>query len=139
MITAAPPSAIHAAPFQMTHFLGALSQVESNNNDEAVGRHHELGRFQIKKILWERFTPLPFSLARFRFNSTKIAEKIISAYVERAEEKGVPANLIPDVIAQWWVMGESHEGPIPAFQRDHIQRIVNLYMDISAASAPGSK
>jgi hypothetical protein len=36
----------------------ALSQIESGNNDRAVGRAGEISRYQIKPRIWERYAPL---------------------------------------------------------------------------------
>jgi len=36
----------------------ALSQIESGNNDRAIGRAGEISRYQIKPKVWERFAPL---------------------------------------------------------------------------------
>lgn len=37
--------------------LRALSQIESNDNDKAKGRHGELSRYQIKKAVWKQHFP----------------------------------------------------------------------------------
>lgn len=37
--------------------LRALSQIESNDNDKAKGRHGELSRYQIKRSVWKQHFP----------------------------------------------------------------------------------
>lgn len=37
--------------------LKALSQIESNDNDKAKGRHGELSRYQIKRSVWKQHFP----------------------------------------------------------------------------------
>ena len=37
--------------------LRAISQIESNDNDKAKGRHGELSRYQIKRSVWKQHFP----------------------------------------------------------------------------------
>lgn len=37
--------------------LRALSQIESNDNDKAKGRHGELSRYQLKRSVWKQHFP----------------------------------------------------------------------------------
>ena len=37
--------------------LRAISQIESNDNDKAKGRHGELSRYQLKRIVWKQHFP----------------------------------------------------------------------------------
>ena len=37
--------------------LRAISQIESNDNDKAKGRHGELSRYQIKRAVWKQHFP----------------------------------------------------------------------------------
>ncbi len=37
--------------------LRALSQIESNDNDQAKGKHGELSRYQIKRSVWKQHFP----------------------------------------------------------------------------------
>ena len=34
--------------------LRAISQIESNDNDKAKGRHGELSRYQLKRAVWKQ-------------------------------------------------------------------------------------
>jgi hypothetical protein len=44
-------------PLQAMDRWSALSEIESGNNDRAVGRAGEISRYQIKPKIWQRYAP----------------------------------------------------------------------------------
>jgi len=60
----------------------ALSQVESGDNDFAVGRAGEISRYQIRRELWAKLTHLPLSQATNSSVAFSVARSIALARSE---------------------------------------------------------
>lgn len=65
----------------MDRFL-ALSQIESGDNDFAVGQAGEISRFQIRRELWQQLTHLPLSQATNSAIAYNVAKSIALARSE---------------------------------------------------------
>ena len=128
MIMPPEPCIIEPAySFNIDRFVEAWGEVQSGGDDFAVGEHGELGRFQIKKSLWEQHCHLPFTLARDRRNSEVVFTRIICDYLLKARMKGCTDSMLPAVVTQWLAVGSSHKGPINLAKKDEISRVLKLY------------
>lgn len=86
----APPAAKHVS---MADLLLALAEVESNSNDNAIGRDGEVSRYQIMPVVWNQYgaglNP------RNPEQSRLVAERILSTRMKNFEKKiGRMPNLV---------------------------------------------
>lgn len=105
-------------------FLYALGACESNNNDAAIGRHGERGRFQIRASTWKAATHFPFLCAHASMTSEYVATTILKMYARILMDHGAAVN--PTNLAQLWNCGTLIGGP-----NDFARRVNNLYLDAS--------
>lgn len=73
--------------------LAAIALVESGNNDFATGLHGEKGRFQMKKMVWEQHTKLPFSCVTNADTAEKVALRHLVWISENLHKPFTVANL----------------------------------------------
>ena len=65
----------------------ALSQIESGDNDFAVGQAGEISRYQIRRELWRRLTHLPLSQATNSVVAFNVAKAIALARSENFRQQ----------------------------------------------------
>lgn len=117
--------------------LKAISQIESNDNDKAKGRHGELSRYQIKKAVWRQHFP---SEKDQRHIPTE-ARRCAKAHLCWLELKLCLAQRIKepnprDLYAAWnlGLEGYSRHGfsfnKLPAHIQDRAQRFTNIYQSL---------
>lgn len=61
----------------------ALGSLESGNNDFAVGKNHEISRYQIKRDVWEEYTSLAASKAKKSAIAWTVARRILEYRIYR--------------------------------------------------------
>ena len=110
--------------------LWAISQVESGGNDHAVGRSGEVSRYQIKKMVWRKYSRTrnysnPSESRRVAIEHLKTLERTF-----RSELGEAPTELD---LAVMWQSGfdgyrKSYCNPerMRSEQRDRLRRIINL-------------
>ena len=110
-----PEPAIHVqARLSDEAYLKAISQIESGDNDSAVGLHGERSRYQIKPLVWHRYTP-----------SQKFTDPDVARFIARKHLRHIRAILAgggvretPKIVGMFWRLGETRCYPI--FQGKHI-------------------
>jgi hypothetical protein len=107
----------------IANLLWALSQLESGGNDQAHGRHGELGRFQPLPATWREATNAPFSQAT---NPSTASAVVLNVIETRTKQNAPELNPARFAIA-WHCPAKLDGGKLTAEQRDYIQRFVNLY------------
>lgn len=65
----------------------ALSQIESGDNDFAVGRAGEISRYQIRRELWQTVTRVPLSEATNSAVAINVAKSIALARMENFRQQ----------------------------------------------------
>src|SRR5580698_7101334 len=65
----------------------ALSQIESGDNDFAVGQAGEISRYQIRRELWSKLTHLPLSQATNSYVAFNVAKSIALARSENFRQQ----------------------------------------------------
>jgi hypothetical protein len=65
----------------------ALSQIESGDNDFAVGRAGEISRYQIRRELWQKVTNAPLSEATNSAVAISVAKSIALARMENFRQQ----------------------------------------------------
>jgi hypothetical protein len=65
----------------------ALSQIESGDNDFAVGRAGEISRYQIRRELWQKVTSVPLSQATNSAVAINVAKSIAMARMENFRQQ----------------------------------------------------
>lgn len=72
-------------PVHALSICDALGQIESGNNDQAIGKQGEISRFQIKPSVWGKLTNLRcYDDAKFAW---RIAEHILTERSKHFEER----------------------------------------------------
>lgn len=114
--------------------LRALSQIESNDNDSAKGRHGELSRYQLKRSVWKQHFPAE----KDQRHVPSAARRCARAHLCWLELKLCLAqrtnNPDPKDIYAVWNLGlagyAKHEytfSKLPARLQDRAQRFTNIY------------
>jgi soluble lytic murein transglycosylase-like protein len=103
----------------------AISLVESDANDAAIGKSGERGRYQITARTWRQHSPYPHHNAHNPVLSRQVATKHIEWIV-----KNLPMDKRqkPFYVAAAWNAGvRRKKRPIPASSMDYAERVANLY------------
>lgn len=108
-----------AAYPNLAKYLWALGQIESGNNDFAVGTHGERSRFQCMPDVWRKATTQPLSAA----TDAKVASVVTLAII-RARTGKDPAELTPEQFSKAWHCPGARR--LNREQRDYIKRFKNL-------------
>ena len=112
--------------------LMAIAEVESGNNDKAIGPAGEVSRYQMTKTVWRQYAPASFDW-RNRDNAEWIAVKHANWIRVR-----LPKDLEndPAAIAACWNVGvEAFKrcgydvNRLPLSARDYVERVMNVYED----------
>lgn len=110
--------------------LEALSQIETGNNDTAIGRAGEVSRYQIKPWIWHRYSAS--EAYRNRQASSRVADKYLAELEETFRKR---AGREPDDFDLYvlWNAGPTYYGRIGFSKRrvhpiirERAQRFVNL-------------
>jgi len=110
--------------------LEALSQIETGNNDTAIGRAGEVSRYQIKPWIWHRYSAS--EAYRNRHASSRVADKFLAELEETFRKR---AGREPDDFDLYvlWNAGPTYYGKIGFSKRrvhpiirERAQRFVNL-------------
>lgn len=113
-------------------FLKAIAQVESGDQDGAVGPDGERGRYQISRAVWKQHTKADFRFAHRRAFAYAIAERHFDHIVEQLEAAGWSADA--QSIASAWNAGltATINRQLSSATRDYSQRVDNLYKALRA-------
>lgn len=124
-----PPPAIvlPSESHEWDKLLDAIAAVETGNDDFVVGKAGEHGRLQIKQVLWEQFTKLPYGMAVSREGSYFVARQIMARFAAENRARGIADKYLPDILATWFVCGRMTV-PTPQKIAD-IKRILALYKE----------
>jgi hypothetical protein len=108
------------APFiDLNRELASIADVETGNNDLAVGKKKERSRYQITKERWRAAAPsIPFERAWDHKISFPIAKSIVFEIISDLNSEGIP--ITPESVARGWN---------PKAPPDYAIRIGNLYRD----------
>ena len=116
--------------------LRALSQIESNDNDKAKGRHGELSRYQLKRSVWRQHFPDEKDQRHIPSEARRCAKAHLCwLELKLCLFKRVKHPEPRDVYAAWNLGLEAYarRGFDPAKLPDHIrtraERFTNLYSD----------
>ena len=110
--------------------LEALSQIETGNNDTAIGRAGEVSRYQIKPWIWRRYSAS--ESYRNRYASSRVADRHLAELEETFRRR---AGREPDDFDVYvlWNAGPTYYGRIGFSKRrvhpvirERAQRFVNL-------------
>lgn len=123
------PSAIHApAQYDADRLLDAIACVETGRNDNAVGAHGEISRFQLLPATWESMTDIHPDKAR----NYRVAHGVALLYLRTLamDLRRDGYQVTPYLLALCWKCGVS--GAIlrsfqPKEAKDYAQRVSNLY------------
>ena len=117
--------------------LRALSQIESNDNDKAKGRHGELSRYQIKRSVWKQHFPDEPDKRHLPLEARRCAKahlcwlELKLCLAQRVKEPSPK-----DIYAAWnlGLEGYSRRGfsftKLPARIQDRAQRFTNIYQSL---------
>ncbi len=129
VLAAALPSALAASSDRL---LAAISQVESGDRDDAVGRRGERSRYQLSERVWLHFSSLPFS----RGDDPGFSRDVALAYLGWIEAQlrlhRRPAT--PYEMALAWNAGVAGSRRPSSRARDYAERVAALY----DAESPGA-
>lgn len=114
--------------------LRALSQIESNDNDKAKGRHGELSRYQIKRSVWKQHFPSEKDQRHIPSEARRCAKthlcwlEIQLCFIQRVKEPNPR-----DIYAVWNLGLEGYArhdyafSKLPTRIQDRAQRFTNIY------------
>lgn len=114
-----------AEGFGIVRLINAIGEVESGNDDNAIGKKGERGRFQFTRELWAEFSRMPFERAHCRGCSEAAMGRLMISWHHDLALRGVAMNMRAEIIVQWFECGK--HGLVTPAKRDAIQRILNLY------------
>jgi len=116
--------------------LRAISQIESNDNDKAKGRHGELSRYQLKRAVWRQHFPDKKDSRHIPTEARRCAKAHLCWLELRlclAQRKNTPDPR--DVYAAWNIGLEAFSrrdydfDRLPANIRKRSERFNNLYAE----------
>lgn len=87
--------------FNGMNFYFALGEIESGNNDAAVGASGEVSRYQIMPAVWQQYTRLPVGAARNPFTARNVAQAVMEARARFYLQKE-SSNLSPQQFYILW-------------------------------------
>jgi hypothetical protein len=116
--------------------LRALSQIESNDNDKAKGKHGELSRYQLKKSVWKQHFPSEKDQRHIPSEAKRCAKAHLCwLELKLCLAKRVKDPSPQDVYAAWNLGLEAYARrgydptKLPANIRSRSERFTNLYSD----------
>lgn len=116
--------------------LRALSQIESNDNDKAKGRHGELSRYQLKRSVWKQHFPNEKDQRHIPQEARRCAKAHLCWLELKLCLVTKTNNPKPrDVYAAWNLGLEAYArrdynfNKLPANVRARSERFTNLYTD----------
>lgn len=112
--------------------LAAMSEIESGNNPNKVGRAGELGPYQMGYAAWRQHTRVSFRLARNPEVARTVAERHYDWIVKEFRRHGIEPTAYNVALA--WNAGVSAvlSGRYTADSVDHALRVRNTYEDLSS-------
>lgn len=124
-------STLTASPsIDFDRLASAISQVESGNNDSAIGKQGERGRYQIQQQLWQQISHLPFDQAHNPTEAKKVALRHLEWLSNKFRDHQSLERSRVYLIALGW-----HAGPQAVLhlfatrnQREYAQRVESLYL-----------
>ena len=115
--------------------LKALSEIESGNDDNAVGRKGELSRWQIRRSVWEQHFPAKSDYRHFRKHAGNCAIAHI-LWLEEQYRKHAKRNPSAAQLYCMWNMGwagfkrrDCLVSKCPAVVQERAERFANLYSE----------
>jgi hypothetical protein len=116
--------------------LRALSQIESNDNDKAKGKHGELSRYQLKRSVWRQHFPSEKDQRHIPSEAKRCAKAHLCWLELKLCLVKKTNNPSPkDVYAAWNLGLEAYSrrgydfNKLPANIRSRSERFTNLYAD----------
>jgi len=106
--------------------LEAIHQVENPNNTTRIGRRGELGPYQFRPIVWQKYTQKPFSMAADQTEAQAVAEMHFD-WIKRGLERN-KKEVTPYYIGLAWNAGltAALNDRTSANSRHYAQRVANL-------------
>jgi len=116
----------HPNPLQAINIpalLHALSSCESGNDDRAIGRRGERGRYQIRRAVWDHYGRGIFELEAHREPSaTMCAQRYLTMLARSLLDHEIVPN-VTDLATLW------NQGTLMHGHNDFSNRVTNLYYD----------
>lgn len=118
---------VTAQAYDRARFLHSVGSVESRNRYWVVGPCGEVTQFQVMPRIWRFHTRLPISRASDPAIGLTVAQRHLSQLERELRAFGVEVTVYNLALA--WRAGSPAvaRNSTSASQRDHAQRIVNLY------------
>lgn len=107
-----------------------IAQVESSNNDMAIGKQGERGRYQIQQQLWQQISHLPFDQAHNPTEAKKVAIRHLEWLSNKFRDHQSLDRSRVYLIALGWNAGPQAVLHLFATrnQREYAQRVESLYL-----------
>lgn len=115
--------------------LRALAEIESGNQDDAIGPCGEISAYQLMKYNWRKHTSLPYSYASNRVIAREVARKHLRAV--KADMLAARPDMTdemlnnPFLLGIAWKYGPRGIKPLTDAKIDYGSRVSNLYGDPS--------
>lgn len=129
----------------LASLLIALAEIESNNNDRAVGRDGERSRYQIRQATWEEHAipSWPFRDAVYYPKAKTVASSILLSYQDRFEQMTGRHAMPRDIYVLWNMGVDGYAGcgydfqRVPKVVRERAERFANIVADELAKGKAG--
>ena len=117
--------------------LRAISQIESNDNDKAKGRHGELSRYQLKRSVWKQHFPDKKDQRHIPAEARRCAKAHLCwLEIQLCLAKRVKDPVGRDIYAAWnlGLLAYARRGfdfdRLPVAIRERSERFENLYSEL---------
>lgn len=109
-------------------FLRALAEIESGGHTGKIGHHGERSAFQMKRVVWKKYTDRPFSEATTNpVLARDIALRHMYFLATEIQQRGLTVTAYRLAVSWNGGLGALPAPPRPT--RDYARRLNNLYVD----------